>query len=190
MLVICITPLVILRHQCAWGSASLFCANNLRAAVGNTVTATINEATIATAMVMAKSANNCPDTASKKAIGKKIATVVMVEAIKAPHTCVAPFNAAFSGCSPFSRKRTIFSKTTMAASSTIPTAKAKPAIEIILSVLPVINITIKVITNEIGIANATINVALNLRKNHQSTIMASAMPINKLLRTKSIERLM
>ena len=157
--------------------------------MGKTVTAIINDATTATAMVIAKSANNCPDTASKKAMGRKIATVVMVEAINAPHTWLAPFNAAFSGSSPFSRKRTIFSNTTIAASSTMPTAKAKPAIEIIFNVLPVINITISVATKEIGIANATINVARNLRKNHHKTITAKATPINKLLRTNAIERL-
>ena len=77
-------------HQCSCGSLSLFAASNLRAAVGNTVTAINNEAIIATAMVIAKSAKSCPETSSKKAMGKNIATVVTVEANKAAHTCVAP----------------------------------------------------------------------------------------------------
>ena len=76
----------------------------------------------------------------------------------------------------------------MAASNTIPTEKANPAIEIIFKVRPVIYMTIRVIIIEIGMATATINVALNLRKNHHKTLIAKRIPNIKLFFTKAIER--
>ena len=79
------------------------------------------------AMVIARSPNSWPSTSRMKTTGRKMATVVAVEANSAPHTCCAPFMEAVCESAPCSRWRTMFSSTTIAASITIPTAKASPA---------------------------------------------------------------
>ena len=56
------------------------------ATTGKTVTATTNDIHTAIAMVKAKSAKSCPSTSFKNITGIKIATVVAVDAIKAPKT--------------------------------------------------------------------------------------------------------
>ncbi len=123
-------------------------------------------------------------------MGRKIATVVAVEASNAPYTSVGPCSAASSGPTPFSRKRMMFSSTTMAASSVMPTANARPAREITLSVRPAMSRTRNAASTDPGIAMATIRVARNLRRNHHSTPTASAMPRPRLLRSISTDRWM
>ena len=152
------------------------------------MTATISETHIAEMMVTAKSANNCPASSPRNTIGRNTATVVTVEANKAPQTWLVPSNDATSGSLPCSRKRTIFSSTTIDASSTMPTAKAKPASEMTFSVLPVISRTIKLVSKHAGIEIATNNVVRRRLKNHQSTITARMIPIPRFLLSISIDR--
>ncbi|MNC23297.1 hypothetical protein D3C77_591000 [compost metagenome] len=52
------------------------------------------ETVTAQAMVSARSANNCPSTSLSKSTGKKMATVVRVEATSAVHTRLVPSSAA------------------------------------------------------------------------------------------------
>ena len=132
-------------------------------------------------IAIAKSANNCPASSSRKTTGKNIATVVTVEANKAPQTWLAPSNEAIPADLPSSRKRTIFSSTMIDASSTIPTAKANPAREITLSVLPVISSMIKLVNKHTGIETATTRVVRRRLKNHQSMVTAKRIPIPRLL---------
>ena len=112
-----------------------------------------------------------------------IATVVAVDAISAPNTSFVPLYALSSSLATLLRVRTIFSSTTIAASSTIPTAKAKPAREIMLSERPVICRTTKVLNKEMGMANATMSVARSCRINAHRIPMANSTPINRLLVT-------
>ena len=119
-----------------------------------------------------------------------MATVVAVEAKSAPHTWFVPCWAASVGERPFSRKRTMFSNAMMAASRTMPTAKARPASEMTLSVRPAASMMTKVASKEAGIASATINVARNFRRNHQRQMMAKQTPSARLLATISMERSM
>ena len=66
----------------------------------------------------------------------------------------------------------MFSSTTIAASSTMPVAKASPASEITLSDRPAADNTTKVASSEIGIAKAMIKVARHWRRKSHSTPMA------------------
>ena len=123
-----------------------------------------------------------------KITGRKIATVVAVDASSAPQTCPVPSSAASPISLPFSRRRTMFSSTTMAASSTMPVAKASPASEMTLRLLPVTLSSMKVASSEAGIAAATIRVARSLRRKYHSTPTARNTPRNRLLVTRLIAR--
>ena len=165
-------------------------ASHFDAAAGMTVSATSIDAMTAMAMVSARSAKSWPASSSRNTMGRKMATVVAVDASRAPHTCSGPMSAASSAAMPRSRSRTMFSSTTMAASRVIPTANARPASEMMLTVRPAKSRPRNAANNEIGIATATSSVARNRRRNSHSTTMASATPRPRLLRTISIERLM
>ncbi len=98
-------------------------------------------------------------------IGKNTATVVEAEAINAPHTSLAPLYAASATLSPFFLCLSIFSNTTIAASTSIPTANEIPASEIVFKDLPITERIINVPITEIGIATATTAVGEILLKN-------------------------
>ena len=120
----------------------------------------------------------------------KMTTVVAVDASSAPATCPGPIIAASSAFFPFSRRRTMFSSTTIAESSTMPMANASPAREIMLSVRPVICINRNAVKSDTGIASATMKVARNLRRNHHRIPTARLMPRSKLVLSMSIDSLM
>ena len=84
----------------------------------------------------------------------------------------------------------MFSNTTIAASRTMPTAKARPAREMILIVRPAAFRTMNVTNRETGIASATIIVARKRRMNHHSTAIARKIPSTRLLRSMAIESVM
>ena len=168
---------------------SFFGLRKLPATAGRMVSATISEAHTAIAMVSARSAKSWPSTSFRNSTGRKMATVVAVEASRAPCTWPVPLSAAFSGNSPFSRSRTMFSDTTMAASSTMPTANARPAREITLRLRPVSCSTIKVVSSETGMAVAISSVPRVSRRNHHNTPMARITPSSRLLVTRVTARL-
>ena len=70
---------------------------------------------------------------------------------------------------PFSLRRKIFSRTTIALSTSIPIARAKPAIEITFRVRPPWSITKKVTMTDTGIDKATINELRTFRRKNNST---------------------
>ena len=183
-------PAVARRHQCAWRSLICVRASHFDAAAGMTVRATIIEATTATEMVRARSAKSWPASSSRNTMGRKMATVVAVEASSAPQTCSGPVSAASFASMPRSRSRTTFSSTTMAASRVIPTANARPASEMMLTVRPAKSRKMNAANSDTGIEIATSSVRRGLRRNHHSTAMASTTPRPRLLRTISIERWM
>ena len=99
----------------------------------------------------------------------KTITVVSAETSTAPQTWRVPSKAACGAGFPASRKRKMFSKTTIAASTTMPTAKARPASEITLSERPSAAIATNEPMIETGIASETISVARQERRNNNST---------------------
>ena len=116
------------------------------------VIAHTSEKTTAKLIANAISLKSWPDVSSTNTTGKKTATVVNVEATIAPATSFVPLTAATNDFSPCWIRRWIFSKTTTALSTNIPTAKAIPARLITLRERPPIPSARKVATELTGIA--------------------------------------
>ncbi len=79
--------------------------------------------------------------------------------------------------------------TTTELSTSIPIAKARPPIEIILSEILDKNMSKKAATTEIGIARPTMMVGLMSLKKTNKTPTASNPPMSKLTKTELIESL-
>ena len=94
----------------------------------------------------------------------------------APETSAAPATAASMSESPASRRRAMFSSTTMALSTSSPIASAMPPSDMMFSDRPANCIGRKVTITEIGIATAMISVGRNSRRNRYSTSTASRAP--------------
>ena len=84
----------------------------------------------------------------------------------------------------------MFSSTTIAASTTMPTAKAMPASEMTLIERPSAAMATKDATTEIGIASDMIRVARRERRKSIRMIAAKPPPIQMFCCTRSIEELM
>ncbi len=154
-----ITASAALRHQCTCRSSIARSPSSRQLAAGSTMMATNSEQMMAAEMTTARSPNSCPASSWRKNTGRKIATVVAVDATSAPQTWPAPRSAASKPSRPCSRWRTMFSSTTIAASSTMPVANASPAIEITFSDMPSPSSTMNEKHRHSGIARATIMVA-------------------------------
>ena len=112
--------------------------------------------------------------------------MVAEEARIAPQTSLAPSYDAWNGSFPIFRCRSMFSRTTMALSTSIPTAKEIPARLTTFRFRPKIHRKMKVPITLIGIAVATITVEERLRRKTSSTKMASAPPIAMFCLTSPI----
>ena len=141
------------------------------------MTDTKSDRITATEIATAISRNNCPTSSSMTRIGMKTMTVVSADTRTAPQTWLAPWNAASLIGMPPWRSRKMFSKTTIAASTTMPTAKARPASEITLIDRPIAAIATKEPMTETGMARETTKVAPMLRRNSMRTIAARPPPI-------------
>ena len=84
----------------------------------------------------------------------------------------------------------MFSRTTIAASTTMPTANAMPASEMTLIERPIAAIATKAPITETGIASEMISVARGERRNKSRMIAARTPPIQMFWRTRSIAELM
>ena len=78
----------------------------------------------------------------------------------------------------------------MAASTTMPTAKASPASEMTLIERPSAAMATKAPTTETGIAIEITKVARRERRNNSRTMMASVPPTQMFWRTRSMAELM
>ena len=132
------------------------------------------------------SLNNCPASKFIIKIGTNTKTVVNADTITADQTCLAPKYAASFAFLPFSLCLYIFSRTTIAASTTIPTANAIPAKEITFIDLPRAAIATKAATTDIGIDNPIITVARHDLKNNIKINIAKVPPIQIFCLTSSI----
>ena len=90
--------------------------------MGTRVSATSDEKTTADASAMPNSPNSTPMRPGARATGRNTETRTTVVAITAKPIWRLPSMAASSGGLPFSRWRTMFSRTTMASSTTKPMA--------------------------------------------------------------------
>ena len=97
--------------------------------------ATMSETASAKQIVIAMSLNMTPAMPGTKRIGTKTEIVVSVEAVTATDTVRAPSMDALHASMPSSRSRKMFSRTTMALSTSMPTASARPAIDRMFNVM-------------------------------------------------------
>ena len=179
-------------HWAASGSGRGRCPAASRskrpAATGSSVSASSSESTTATDIVRARSAKSCPSGPVMNRMGRKIATEVAVEASSAGATSGAPAAMACGSVWPSWRRRTMFSSTMIAASSTRPTAKAMPASEMTFRLRPVSCSVAKAPSRHTGMANPTSSVARQRRRKTYSTSVASSPPSTRLLRTSAMAR--
>jgi len=151
-----------------------------------TVIATTSESVTEVAIASEMSLKSCPASSRIVSTGMKTATVVSVDARIATQTSFAPQYDAALMLSPSARRRYVFSSTTMALSTTMPTAKASPASETTLSVRPKATITRNVPITEIGMASEMMPVAIHERRKMSSARAASRPPCQRFSVTSEI----
>ena len=165
-------------------SGSLRFTDRMRAeSVGMTVTDTSNDNVTAATIASEMSAKSCPASSSTSRIGMNTATVVKVDASTAPKTSRPPSTAARIGALPISRCLYTFSSTTIALSTTMPTANAIPARLMTLIDRPSATIATIAPTTEIGIASAMMPAVRSERRNNNKMKIASPPPIQMLFCT-------
>ncbi len=120
--------------------------------------------------------------------GKKITQVVRVDATIAPATCLVPISALGFRSSPSSsRRRMIFSSTTMALSTINPTPRAKPPKLIWFSVRSLKYNNAKVAIIDIGMDTAIMKVEDPFLKKIYKITTANSAPHMAELCTLSME---
>ena len=143
------------------------------------MSAATTEIATAIEMVSARSPNSWPSTSFRNNTGTNTATVVAVEASSAPATWRAPVLVASSSGIPPSRSRTTLPETTIAPSTTMPTANASPASEMTFRLRPQRSSTTKVAHRHTGMVAAISSVTRHSRMNHHTTSSASSAPTTR-----------
>src|SRR6202034_4258720 len=103
---------------------------------GLRVRETKHEITVEAAMVVANCLKNSPEIPEIKADGINTAHSVKAMAISAVDTSVIVWCAGSRGCKPSAMFRSTFSTTTMASSTTMPTANTRPNSDKLLIDMP------------------------------------------------------
>src|SRR6185312_10008194 len=141
--------------------------------------------------VMGRKNIKWPITLFQNASGINGASVVIVPENTGKNTSPAAILAALAiGTLPLAKIRCVFSITTIASSTTIPSAKRKENNTIIFNVKPIHGITKNAMKQDNGTDNAT-NIALVLPMKNISTRVTSTKPITiVLIRSLSVERVL
>ena len=147
------------------------------ASTGTTVKPTTSEQAWQKITTSASDLNSAPLTDCMNTSGMNTTQVVSVDASIAPATSDAPTAAASSGVQPVSsRLRTMFSSTTMALSTIIPTPSASPPKVIWFRVRPPKYSSAKQAMIEIGMDTPMMAVLVRLRRNRYRISSASSDP--------------
>src|SRR4051812_22370777 len=141
---------------------------------------TKQEITVEAAIVTANCLKNSPEIPEIKAEGTKTAHKVSAIEIRALPTSSIVLCAASKADMPERRLRSTFSTTTIASSTTIPTAKTKPKSERLLTEMPSTYRMANVPTRDTGIAITGIMAALQFWRNRNTT------PSTKRIATKIV----
>ena len=104
------------------------------ASIGVSVSATSSEISTELATVAPNSERKLPTMPLTKITGRKTTAIETVAAVAAKAISAVPRDAASRGGVPCSRCRSMFSSTTMASSTTTPTASAIASSVMVLSV--------------------------------------------------------
>jgi hypothetical protein len=134
------------------------------------VSETKPETRIATPMVTANSSNRRPMSPPRNRTGMNTATSEMVIESTVKVISRLPRIAASSTDSPRSMWRTMFSSTTIASSTTKPTASVSAMSDMLSRLYPSRYMTAKVATMDIGSARLGIAVARRFRRKRKITI--------------------
>jgi len=138
--------------------------------------ATTSEASIASTATQPNCLKNLPGTPAMKAVGRNTETSVKVVAMTAKPISSAACMAASKGRLPMCRWRVMFSISTMASSTRMPTTSASDSNVTILRVKPNKTMPRKVGIADSGSATAATSVARQSRRNHHTTNIASSAP--------------
>ena len=135
------------------------------AIIGVSVSATNAENKIAAATVKPNSRNMRPTLPGRKEMGRNTAVSVAVVAMTAKAISRLPSSAASIIGWPSSRRRKMFSNTTMASSTTRPMAKTMPSRVSTLMEKPNAYITVKAAMMDTGMVMAGMSVARHWPRN-------------------------
>ncbi len=138
--------------------------------------ATTSEKNTAIAAVQPNCTKNLPGTPLMKAVGRNTAISVKVVAITARPISSAASIAAWNGVLPMRRWRMMFSISTMASSTRMPTTSDSDSSVTTLMVKPNRCMTAKVGITDSGSAVAATSVARQSRRNSHTTSTASSAP--------------
>jgi hypothetical protein len=133
------------------------------------VSETISEITVEAAIVTANWRKNCPEMPDRKADGTNTAHSVSAMETSAPPTSSIVRCAASLGLMPAAMLRSTFSTTTIASSTTIPTARTKPNSDRLFSDIPQASRIVKLPTSETGMATTGISEARQVCRNRKTT---------------------
>ena len=146
------------------------------AIIGVSTRATISEAITASAAVQPNCLKNLPAMPLMKAVGRNTAISVKVVAITASPISSAASIAACIGVLPMRRWRTMFSTSTMASSTRMPTTSDSASSVTTLIEKPSRYMPMKAGITDSGSATAETKVARQSRKNSQTTSTAKIAP--------------
>ena len=148
--------------------------------IGVVVSEMTSEIITAADSVIANSRNSRPTWPCMKSSGMNTATSeTLIESTVKPTSC-APSSAAFIRSMPASMWRAVFSRTTIASSTTKPVATVSAIRLRLLSEKPSSAITPKVPSSETTVATAGITVARQLRRKTLTTSTTSAIEISSV----------
>ncbi len=141
-----------------------------------TVRATNSEASRANVTVSAKGRKNWLTMPPTKPSGRNTATVVSVLLVMAPATSRVPVRTASPIGSPRPRCRKMFSRTTMASSTTRPTATARAPRVMMLMVRPARPMMVRAVRIDSGMLTAATSVERRLSRNRKMVRTANRAP--------------
>ena len=142
---------------------------------GLSVSETKHEITVDAAMVIANWRKNSPEMPDRNAEGTNTAQSVKAIDTSAPPTSSIVRCAAAIGVMPARMLRSTFSTTTMASSTTMPTASTSPNNDRLLSDIPSAYSTVKVPTSETGMAITGMIEARQVCRNRKTTPTTSTI---------------
>ena len=151
------------------GSRVTRASSQYTASTGDSVRETSSEISIAAEMVMPKGRKNCPSTPLIRPMGRNTATTVSVAAVTVRPISSVALMAASRGDWPMSRCRAMFSRSTIASSTTLPTIIASASSVMVSRLKPYSIMTMAVPSSEVGIASAEIAVARQFQRNGKIT---------------------
>ncbi len=156
------------------------------AMAGTTVSATTDDRTTAMASVKPNSRNSPPSCPGRNDRGTNTAASVADVVTTAKNTCCVPSTAAARGPMPSLRRRTMFSSTTMASSTTSPVASTSARSVRMLTENPASQIAATVPISATGSVTAGISVARMSVRNSQMIATTSTVAISSVDTTSSM----